>query len=81
MRPAHISINFPCGRAHCLVLSQANKMVLNVAPFRLPGVIEAAMEIAGLHAAQKRLQVCCRCGFYRLCLGSAGVTASHVLQY
>lgn len=31
--------------------------VLSSADFRLQTVIEAAMEIAGLHAAQKRLQV------------------------
>ena len=31
--------------------------MLSSAEFRLQTVIEAAMEIAGLHAAQKRLQV------------------------
>jgi hypothetical protein len=31
-------------------------MVLSIAPFRLSAVIEAAMEIAGLGAAMKRLQ-------------------------
>ncbi|KAK9807567.1 hypothetical protein WJX72_002975 [[Myrmecia] bisecta] len=36
---------------------EANKMVLSMNEFRLQTVIEAAMEIAGLHAAQKRLQV------------------------
>ena len=39
-------------------LLQANKMVLSTAPFRLSSVIEAAMEIAGLAAGMKRLQVC-----------------------
>ena len=39
---------------------QANKMVLSNAPFRLSSVIEAAMEIAGLAAGMKRLQVCYR---------------------
>ncbi len=36
---------------------QANKMVLVYNQFRLATVIEAAMEIAGMQAAQKRLQV------------------------
>lgn len=36
---------------------EADKMVLIPAEFHLQAVIEAAMEIAGLHAAQKRLQV------------------------
>lgn len=36
---------------------EANKMVLSRAPFWLEMVVEAAMEIAGLQAAQKRLQV------------------------
>ena len=36
---------------------EADKMVLNRSEFRLQTVIEAAIEIAGLHAAQKRLQV------------------------
>ncbi len=36
---------------------EANKMVLNHSPFKLETVVEAAMEIAGLRAAQKRLQV------------------------
>lgn len=36
---------------------EANKMVLAKAPFLLESTIEAAMEIAGLHAARKRLQV------------------------
>ena len=36
---------------------EANKMVLSSAPFALEATIEAAMEIAGLHAAQKKLQV------------------------
>jgi signal transduction histidine kinase len=36
---------------------EANKMVLSCAEYRLQSVIEAAMEIAGLHAAQKRLHV------------------------
>jgi hypothetical protein len=31
--------------------------VLSCAEYRLQSVIEAAMEIAGLHAAQKRLHV------------------------
>ena len=40
---------------------EADKMVLSPSEFHLQTVIEAAMEIAGLHAAQKRLQVqpCC----------------------
>jgi len=33
-------------------------MVLAPTEFHLQTAIEAAMEIAGLHAAQKRLQVC-----------------------
>lgn len=33
-------------------------MVLSHAVFKLQTVVEAAMEIAGLRAAQKRLQVC-----------------------
>ena len=37
--------------------AQANKMVLSMAAFRLSSVIEAAMEIVGLSAAVKRLQV------------------------
>ena len=37
---------------------EADKMVLSPSEFHLQTVIEAAMEIAGLHAAQKRLQVC-----------------------
>jgi hypothetical protein len=49
---------------------QANKMVLGSAPFRLASVIEAAMEIVGLQAATKRLQVP-GCPVYAL-LGSAG---------
>ena len=36
---------------------EADKMVLVPGEFHLQTVIEAAMEIAGLHAAQKRLQV------------------------
>lgn len=36
---------------------EADKMVLVPGEFHLQSVIEAAMEIAGLHAAQKRLQV------------------------
>ena len=36
---------------------EADKMVLVPTEFHLQTVIEAAMEIAGLHAAQKRLQV------------------------
>ncbi|EFJ44100.1 hypothetical protein VOLCADRAFT_65291, partial [Volvox carteri f. nagariensis] len=36
---------------------EANKMVLHNAVFKLDTVIEAAMEIAGLKAAQRRLQV------------------------
>ncbi len=36
---------------------QANKMVLVYNQFRLTTVIEAAMEIAGMQAAQKRLHV------------------------
>ncbi|KAG1657707.1 hypothetical protein FOA52_002511 [Chlamydomonas sp. UWO 241] len=36
---------------------EANKMVLNQRVFKLETVMEAAMEIAGLRAAQKRLQV------------------------
>ena len=36
---------------------EADKMELNPSEFHLQTVIEAAMEIAGLHAAQKRLQV------------------------
>ncbi len=32
-------------------------MVLNAAPFKLDAVVEAAMEIAGMQAAQKKLQV------------------------
>ena len=36
---------------------EANKMVLSSAPYALESTIEAAMEIAGLHAAGKRLQV------------------------
>ncbi len=36
---------------------EANKMVLHNASFGLDTVIEAAMEIAGLRAAQRRLQV------------------------
>ncbi len=35
---------------------EANKMVLSSVPFSLESTIEAAMEIAGLHAARKRLQ-------------------------
>ena len=36
---------------------EANKMVLSLHTFRLRSVVEAAMEISGLSAAQKRLQV------------------------
>lgn len=36
---------------------EADKLVLSPSEFHLQTVIEAAMEIAGLHAAQKRLQV------------------------
>lgn len=35
---------------------EANKMVLSSVPFALESTIEAAMEIAGLHAVRKRLQ-------------------------
>ena len=49
---------------HWLLLPQANKMVLGSAPFRLASVIEAAMEIVGLQAATKRLQVCCACSLH-----------------
>lgn len=41
---------------------EANKMVLHNATFGLDTVIEAAMEIAGLRAAQRRLQVSVRQG-------------------
>lgn len=40
---------------------EADKMVLSPSEFHLQTVIEAAMEIAGLHAAQKRLQVTIHC--------------------
>ena len=40
---------------------EADKMVLSPSEFHLQTVIEAAMEIAGLHAAQKRLQVSLSC--------------------
>jgi signal transduction histidine kinase len=36
---------------------EANKLVISNAEFQLQTVIEAAMEITGLRAAQKRLQV------------------------
>lgn len=36
---------------------EANKMVLSFTRFQLQTVVEAAMEIAGLKAAQKRLHV------------------------
>jgi len=36
---------------------EANKMELNSAPFKLQSVIEASVEIAGLQASHKRLQV------------------------
>jgi signal transduction histidine kinase len=36
---------------------EANKMVLNHSVFKLETVMEAAMEIAGLRASEKRLQV------------------------
>eukprot|EP00891_Asterochloris_glomerata_P008558 jgi/Astpho2/8558/Aster-05592 len=36
---------------------EASKMLISRTEYRLQTVIEAAMEIAGLHAAQKRLQV------------------------
>ena len=36
---------------------EANKMLLSPSLFKLQTVVEAAMEIAGLRAAQKRLQV------------------------
>ena len=40
-------------------------MVLGSAPFRVASVIEAAMEIVGLQAATKRLQVCaCACSLH-----------------
>lgn len=42
---------------------EANKMVLNMSNFSLQTVIEAAMEIIGLRAAQKRLQVRRLAGF------------------
>jgi hypothetical protein len=38
-------------------LCPLHPQVLSCADFRLQTVLEAAMEIAGLHAAQKRLQV------------------------
>ena len=51
-----------CFKVLCLSLGyallQANKLVLVYNQFRLATVIEAAMEIAGMQAAQKRLQVC-----------------------
>ena len=37
---------------------EANKMVLSLHHFKLRNVLESAMEIAGLTAAQKRIQVC-----------------------
>ncbi len=47
-----------CNRLTTFALSgQANKMVLVCQRFRLTAVIEAAMEIAGMQAAQKRLHV------------------------
>ena len=51
---------------------QANKMVLGSAPFRLASVIEAAMEIVGLQAAIKRLQVpgCASCSLPGSCMGT-----------
>ncbi len=36
---------------------EANKLVLSTSVFSLQTVVEAAMEIAGLRAAEKRLQV------------------------
>ena len=36
---------------------EANKMVLSLHHFKLRTVLESAMEIAGLSAAQKRVQV------------------------
>lgn len=36
---------------------EANKMVLSLHHFKLRSVLESAMEIAGLSAAQKRVQV------------------------
>ncbi|BDA47022.1 probable sensor histidine kinase GacS [Coccomyxa sp. Obi] len=52
---------------------EANKMVLSTAPFRLSSVIEAAMEIAGLAAGMKRLQVAYHIaeGVPRVMLGDA----------
>ncbi|EIE21790.1 hypothetical protein COCSUDRAFT_7070, partial [Coccomyxa subellipsoidea C-169] len=52
---------------------EANKMVLSNAPFRLSSVIEAAMEIAGLAAGMKRLQVAYHIaeGVPRVMLGDA----------
>lgn len=38
---------------------EADKMELNPSEFHLQTVIEAAMEIAGMHATQKRLHVIC----------------------
>ncbi len=45
---------------------EANKMVLSLHHFKLRTVLESAMEIAGLSAAQKRVQVNCRAAC-RLC--------------
>ena len=53
---------------------EADKMVLAPSEFHLQTVIEAAMEIAGLHAAQKRLQVLLIAGFvlHLVFLGGGG---------
>lgn len=44
-------------RHHALLHTSTMLQVLSNAPYKLETVIEAAMEIAGLRAAQKRLQV------------------------
>ena len=54
--------------------AQANKMVLVYNQFRLTTVIEAAMEIAGMQAAQKRLHV-------RLSLAGCFVTLVTVIAW
>lgn len=57
--------------------------VLSSADFRLQTVIEAAMEIAGLHAAQKRLQVAYNIadsGTVLVCVSdcSSHISSSHI---
>lgn len=58
---------------------EANKMVLSLHEFKLRAVVEAAMEIAGLSAAAKRLQVDLK--YKEFGLGTSQARAMHRLMH